>query len=276
MKKLKQLITVLTLFFITSCTTEPYDGKSNVEVISKDSKLFKLLSGVTNKTSYPLQDIVCIDFIYPFTSIIYNSNLESIGTIILVSDNQFSLFLANLPNNQSISISYPISTTLADGTVFTINNNDELKLAIDSCSREDIISYGSSLFGGDENSRCVWKIPYTNDENSKYFGGLFDVNFDHTIIFNFENRDYAGTWIFLYVNDELHININLVGNSTVAQDWNFNEKVLLTENTIIINTQPKQIVLNKSCESTLNYQIGEYGPAGGIVFYDKGYYSLGW
>ncbi|WP_310555002.1 hypothetical protein [Flavobacterium sp.] len=276
MKKLNSLLIAFSLFFIISCTTEPYEGKSNTETIAKDSKLFRLISGVTSKSTDPLQDIVCIDFIYPFTTIIYNSNLENIGTTVLNSDEQFSLFLANFPTNQSISISYPISTTLTDGTIFTVNNNDELKLAIDSCSKEDIIAYGSSLFSGDSEEKCVWKITYTNEGNIKYFGGIFDVNSDNTLVFSFENTNYVGTWIFLFVNDELHININLEGTSEVAQDWNFNKKVELTEDTITIKTEPKTIILNKSCESNASYEISDNGPAGGIVFYDKGIYSSGW
>jgi hypothetical protein len=277
MKKIKQLLVAfLLLFVIISCENEPYDGNKKLDVITKDSKLFKLLSRVSNETSDPLKDIVCIDFIYPFTTILYNSNFENIGTIVITGDIQFSKFLAKLPNGHSIGISYPITTTLADGTVFTVNNNEELKIAIDSCSKEDIIVYSSNLFADNNGKKCIWKIPYTSDGQNKYYGGVFDVNIDNTITFRFQDKNYKGVWNFLFINDELCININLEGNSEVARDWNFNKKVIVTYEKIIIDDKPKKIILNKSCESNIVYRIGEEGPAGGTVFFDKGAYNNGW
>lgn len=276
MKKIKQLLVAFSLLFVISCENEPYDGNKKIDVITKDSKLFKLLSRVSNKTSDPLKDIVCIDIIYPFTTILYNSNIENIGTVAIIGDIEFSEFLGNLPSNQSISISYPISTTLADGTVFTVNSNDELKLAIDSCSRDDIIAYCNDLFSGNDAKKCVWKVPYTIDKQNKYYGGVFEVNIDNTITFRFQDTNYNGVWNFLFVNDELYININLEGNSEVARNWNFNRKVVIAFDKIIIESSSNKIFLKKYCESSVVFQIGDEGPAGGIVFFDKGSYSNGW
>jgi len=283
MKKIK--FSALFLFFVTllsvsSCSdfdlNEPV-GKTS-DVINRDSELYDMLSRVADDGVDPLEQIVCLDFIYPFAVLIYNEDLQVIGTQILVSDVQFSAFLGELPLNQSISISYPISTTLADGTVFSVNSNEELKAALESCSKEDIISYCNALFGGCNCPQevCVWEVLYALDTDNQYTTGLFEASTEGILNFKYNEMNYRGTWVFLFVADKLHININLEGNSEVAQYWNINREVTILGNQIKITNLPKNILLTRSCQATTPYEVGDEGPAGGIVFYDKGTYSNGW
>lgn len=283
-KIFRQLLFIALLFSMFNCTDSDdsmtiADGSviTKENVILKNSELFSLLEKVTTEGTSPLDEIVCIDFIYPFKLNIYNNNLVIIGTKFLTSDTQFSSFLELLPENQSLSISYPISTTLADGTIFKVNNNSELKLAIDSCSREDILLYCNGSFCSSETiTPCVWNVHFTENGNNKYVSGTFFIKNNNSLIFRFNDINYVGNWFFLFINDELHININLEGMSEVAQNWNIDRKIEFVNNSIIIKDLPKNIVLEKSCEEATEYNIGDEGPAGGIVFYDKGFYSLGW
>lgn len=270
----------IILLGITSCGDLDDNKTAGVskDVITKDSELFQLITKVTKEGENPTEHIVCLDFIYPFKVLIYDSNLHEIGSQVLGGDSQFSAFLGSLPENQSISISYPISTTLSDGTVFSVNNNSELKVAIESCSREDIVIYCNSLFGGCNcpEAICVWKIPFTSDGDNKYASGIFESNGDGTLHFNYNGTDYTGTWVFLFVDSKLHMNINLEGTSQVAQDWNMDREIEMINDDIKIKNTPTNIILKKSCQQSIEYEIGTTGPAGGIVFYDKGSYSLGW
>lgn len=273
--KIYQLVSIFSLLFILSCTIEPFESNTKAELITKDSALFQLISSVTTTVEDPLADIVCIDFIYPFEVLVYNSNREVIGKKLLTGDEEFSAFLGQLAIDQAISISYPIATSLADGTIFSINNNAELKMAIDSCSREDIIAYCNGLFSKDDKN-CIWTIPYTENGDNKYTSGVFESNQDGTLRFTFDGNAYLGTWVFLFVNDELHMNINLAGTSTVAQDWNIDRKIILGVDEIELITTSKPIILRQKCETETIYQVGSDEPSGGTVFYDKGSYSLGW
>ena len=271
---------ILILFGFNSCV-DIDDIDTDVvskEVISKDSDLFQLIAKVTKVGDNPTEHIVCLDFIYPFRVLIYDTNRNIVGSKVLIGDNQFSDFLGSLNSDQSISISYPIRTTLADGTVFSVTNNSELKLAIDSCSKEDIINYCSGLFGGCNCSEliCVWKIPYTIVGNNKYATGFFESNGDGTLHFTYNDVTYNGTWVFLFVDNKLHININLEGSSLVAQDWNVDSEIEVTNDEIRIKSTPKNSILRRSCQSKKEYKIGEIGPAKGLVFYDKGNYTSGW
>ncbi len=277
MKNLNILVICLFSIFF-SCVNEPI-GEGLLltsETIKKNSELFNLLRKVSSdEGDNPIEKIVCLDFIYPFKILIYDENLEQIGSQILSSDIQFSAFLGGLPDNQSISISYPIKTTLEDGTVFSVNSNTELKLAIDSCSKEDIIGYCSNLFGNPIGS-CIWKIPYSEGKDNKYASGFFEVDENGNLDFSYNNINYSGTWIFLFVDNKLHLNINLEGTSQVAQNWNKDREIEFLGNEIIIKNNPKNIILKQSCQSITNYTIGATGPAGGLVFYDKGSYTNGW
>lgn len=281
-KHLTKLVSFLLLIFIcNSCKdiddTITYPNAD--DLIQKDSELYELINRVTTDEDDPMTDIVCIDFVYPLNLVLYNSNLERIGAITITGDDNFSAFLGLLSPDQSLSISYPISTTLEDGTEFTVNNNTELKLAIDSCSREDIISYCSGLFCTSSPTivtPCVWKVQYDAIGDNKYLSGYFDVNVDKTINFYYNNQTYSGSWNFLFVNDEYHININLEGTSQVALDWNIDRKVIFTGEEIIIENSTKNIRLKKTCQEATTYNLGSTGPAGGIVFYDKGSYTEGW
>lgn len=276
---MKKIFLVL-LVTLVACQTEPIDPGllSNSEKIKKDSELFILLEKVSSDGDNPIENVVCLDFIYPFKVLIYDENLSQIGSKILTGDNEFSQFLGSLATNESISISYPIGTTLSDGSVFSVNNNSELKLAIDSCSKEDIIAYCNGLFGGCDcsDSICVWKIPYSINGDNSYVSGVFESNGDGTLHFSYNGNSYNGTWIFLFVDDKLHMNINIEGTSQVAQDWNIDRKIDLINEEIVIKNTPKNIILRKKCQVTDEYSIGDTGPAGGVVFYDKGSYSNGW
>jgi len=285
MKKTIHLSKIVMLLFlaITVNSCKDIDDSINIpnaeDLIHKDDELFNLIERVTTEEDDPLQDIVCIDFVYPISLVIYNSTLQPIGSVTIIGDDNFSAFLGVLPADQSLSISYPITTTLADGTEFTVNNNAELKIAIDSCSREDIISYCSGLFSTTTPTAtvpCVWEVSYDSTGDNKYVSGYFDVNLDGTIKFYYGNHMYIGSWVFLFVNDELHMNINLEGTSQVALDWNFDRKIFVGVDEIIIENPPKNIHLKKACQDIETYVIGDEGPAGGIVFYDKGSYSDGW
>ncbi|MDI1257203.1 MAG: hypothetical protein PSV16_14005 [Flavobacterium sp.] len=272
------LLLVFGIFILVANSCTDIDDNLKLvnaeEVIKKDSDLYQILQNVTTTSDDPLVKITCIDFIYPLTLQIYDTDLQVIGTITIVGDDNFSAFLGDLPDNQSISISYPIATTLADGTVFSVANNTELKIAIDNCSKEDIISYCGGLFGG--SPHCVWIVPYFEDADNKYSGGIFDTNNDGTLHFDFDGTTYNGTWTFLYVNNELHININLEGDSDTANYWNIDRRVHFNNDKIIIENFPKNYVLQQKCETLTPYAIGATGPAGGMVFYDKGAYSHGW
>ena len=228
----KKLTLIKILFFVVLLTTSCDESVEPVELVDhsipKDSELFELIKTILYSGDEPVYNTVCIDFVYPIKIFKYNSSFLSAGSTIISSDNQFIDFLENLDPNLNIGISYPIQTSLPDGTIFSINNDQQLLIALKSCSREDIINYCNGAFGNPQGT-CVWEIPYISGGNNEFAGAVFTADITGTIYLHHHNTTYFGTWIFLYLNDELYLNINLSGISDVAQSWNHNYKIIYYE-----------------------------------------------
>jgi hypothetical protein len=273
------LILIVTSIGLQSCFMDN-DDLSNLayeinpkDLIKKDSDLFNLIVMVTNTEGNPLNNIVCIRFSYSFLIFTYDENLEIIGETVISNDSQFNTLLANLPQNHSISLSYPIETTLVDGTPFSITTNEELKEAINACAQDEIIGYCSGLF---LSQQCAWKVPFIDGADNTYASGVFSVNNNTSVTFDFQNNEYTGTWIFFFIEGVLNFNINLAGNSQVAQDWNINFNVDYVDNTLLLTSDTKNYYIKLACEFTDEFELGQKTPLGGIVGYDKGAYEKGW
>jgi hypothetical protein len=167
-----------------------------------------------------------------------------------------------------------------DETTLFINSNQDLLESINTCSQEDIIAYGSSIFISGDNGNnvdCVWKVPYIENNDNKYASSIFYVNSDNEIKLNYYSEELTGNWAFLYLGTQLYLNINIEGNNLISADWNHNFKVLhFDEQRIHLEFQNQERTLSRQCESTIEYEIGQVGPSGGIVAFDKGSYSEGW
>lgn len=277
MKKSGGIIAMLLIgmLFITGCNEENEPADLTRQVIERDGELFGLIESILQRGDDPVENTVCIDFVYPFKLFIYDSESLPIGNIILHGDDEFTAFLSQLPPNQTISISYPIETSLPDGTIFSVNSDEQLKAALESCSREDIIAYCNGAFNN--GITCVWEMTYDQNQTSPFAESIFKANQDGSISLHHRNTDYVGTWVFLYVNNILHLNIHLSGTTYVSQNWNFNYLVTGINSSLLQISSPAGIrTFNKQCSITTAYTIGETGPSGGIVAYDKGEYTNGW
>jgi hypothetical protein len=279
---LRFAVLICIMALLTGCTdwddNEPIGAANPEALITQESSLFELLQRTVNtEDTAPEEQIVCVDFIYPFQLVVYNGDNVAVNTLTMEGDAQFATFLEGLLQEYSVSISYPISTMLDDGTVFTVNNNDELADALNQCINEDIIAGAGSLFSGNGNN-CIWFLDYREAINidNTYAGGFFQANTDGTMHFTYNDITYNGTWTFLLIDNHLQLNIHLEGDSPVAQYWNFSRNVTPGEQYMTLLHASGNIMLSKYCESGTEYQIGQAGPAGGFVFYDKGEYSNGW
>lgn len=277
--KPKQKITYLAPLFLfllsfISCENEP--AEFTKVTLSPKSELFKLMLNTTTLGTNPVGQQVCVDFIYPFAIMVYDSNRNPIQTIQMFNDNQLANLLINLPMSQSVSISYPIETMNAAGVVQSINNDNELLVSLRECSQENIQMYFGAAFCNPAHS--VSKVPYLpNEPDNSYAGATFFMNPDGTITMHHLGQDYVGTWIYIYANLQMYLNINFSGNSTVTQDWNHNYKVLnMNYMTITMEYNNYRYTINKEIIPITSYSIGDPGPHTGIISYDKGDFTYGW
>lgn len=277
MKKLGGIAALLFIgmFCITSCNEEIEPAEISYDVIERNSELFDLIESVLQHGDEPVENAVCIDFVYPFKLFIFDSEGLPTGSVILHGDDEFTQFLGDLSPSETIGISYPIETTLPDGSVFSVNNDDQLKVALESCSREDIIRYCSGILRN--NVTCLWSLSYDQNQDSEFAESVFKANGDGSISLHHRNTDYIGTWIFLYVDNRLHLNIHLNDNNYVTHKWNYDYVVdVLDATTLQITSSAGTRTFTKKCSDPTVYAVGDTGPGGGLIAYDKGEYTNGW
>jgi hypothetical protein len=86
-------------------------------------------------------DIECIDFQYPITISIYNTDFEVIETVTISDDEALYNFIEDLEGGVLASINFPVTMILSDGSTLVVENNTELEAAIeaaeDECDEDD-------------------------------------------------------------------------------------------------------------------------------------------
>jgi len=223
-KSIKSILPIL-LISLWSCNTEivePVLGNPEV-VIKVDSELYDLIERIAGNSDND-EDIVCIDFVYPLTIYTYDADLAFLNSQQISSDTEFSELLSGLDSTYSISVSLPISSTLANGSSVNISSYEELQEAIDNCLEEEFLTYCNERL-----PNCIWEVSYPNPGINVYENAYFEVNENGSVTFHHEDEIYIGTWITLIIEDEVHLNINLDNNSAVAADWNFDWLISLTQ-----------------------------------------------
>lgn len=142
--------------------------------------------------------IECVDFVYPISFSIYNSDFQIIDTVVIENDEELYDFLDELEDNPSggailASLNFPVTLIYADGTTVEVNSNQELEAALnaaeevcddeeeDECEYEDVLedliecSWTVVLFNGDDNLINYDLFFHENGELSISEGGVNDV-----------------------------------------------------------------------------------------------------
>lgn len=209
---------------------------------------------------------------------IFNESGEEVSQETVSGDAMFFLLLDSLEEGYSIGVSFPITSVLDDGSIFEINSLEELQDVIAACReqwQEAIIGQGNQIV-----QECVWEVAIPEDViYSTYIDAVFAAADDGGIIFYHRGVTYNGTWIVYFIEDELHLNINLDNQEEIGLDWNFDWKVD-TYNDIMIelsNDNDDAFILNRECEAgnyctTLTFQECEFEDMPGFSEFDLASY----
>lgn len=281
MKFKSLLFLVLTTCSILSCDNEDLDDNlllvpgDAVNLILNDSELFNLLEDVTQANS----EYTCIQFIYPFTVAVYNENNEEVSQEFVNGDAAFFLLMDNLEEGFSIGVSFPITSVLDDGTSFEVNSLEELQDAIAACReewQEAVVGQSSDVI-----EECVWEVAIPDDlVYSTYIDAVFAAADGGGINFFHRGIAYNGSWIIFFIEDELHLNINLDNQEEIGLDWNFDWKIDSYTSTVIelSNDDGDNFILNRACEpgefcTTFTFQECEFEQEPGFADFDLQSYS---
>lgn len=271
--KFKSLFIVLLLLVTTiSCDNEDVDDNLffTLDLIAKDSELFDLLGDVTENDS----DLTCIEFMYSFTVAIYNNDGQEDTSQVVSNDQEFYQLLESLADGYSIGLSFPITSELEDGSTFEVVTPEELQDVIAACKeefQEEVIGQCSSII-----KECVWEVSIPDDlVYSTYINAVYDVNGDGTVIFYHRGIAYDGNWIIYFIEDELHLNINMDNQEDISLDWNFDWKIDAYSSELIVleNDLGDRFNLVRECEeenycTTLTFTECELDNQPGIANFD--------
>lgn len=145
-------------------------------------------------------EIGCLDFVYPISFFTYNSDQQQTGSIVVNSDIELFSFLQGLGPNDFISLDFPISVILADGSTAEVNSNQQLQTLIADCVANtntdpiDISQFEEDLTTGN------WYVEYffdDYDETDNYAGYEFNFALDGSAQAIKSGITTTGTWALL-------------------------------------------------------------------------------
>ncbi len=153
-------------------------------------------------------DIECIDFQYPISFSVYNTDFEVIDVISVENDRQLYRFIKRVRNSEFLaSLNFPVTMVLADGTEIIVNNNEELQRTIedakDACDEDDDNDYGDDDFTKERLDEylqiCPWVVYEFKRNNQDNTAGYkeYALNFkeDGVVKMRARNGDIlTGIW----------------------------------------------------------------------------------
>lgn len=262
--KISTLLLAFSFILLTSCFSDRDDNLDVAEeqennepvpteqLIAEDSELFTVMESIT--TDYPFEtEMVCVEFIYPFTVIVYDEEGIEVSREVVISDVTFNLVLLGVPEEYFINLSFPITTQINDGTEFEINNKEELLEVIRACIEdlEEVIIGECEGIASDE--ECVWEITLINEEeidlyeNSVFLPPVAGIN-----TYYYRGIAYDSSWIFLFIGNQLYLNIALDDPEEIGtgQFWNFNWRLQLVDEETFLITREGGVgyLLKKVCD----------------------------
>ncbi len=261
---MKKIIYFLPLVFILSfisCEDEPI-GAAEINLDIVDEELFTFLELITDEPFE--QSINCIEFNYSFTVFSFDEKLDLVDTRAVFNNKDFIELLEALPETHSISVNYPISGTLDTGQLIEVNTNEELKNAIKSCSKEERQRRCNNTL-----VECPMKIIAVPGSPNNFEDARFNVNLNGTVELYYNDAIFFGTWITLYIGEDLFLNIDLNDNAKVEAFWDFNWEVgVLTDEQIFISNDIHSVLIEKDCSLPCTpdgYQVCELDTMPGVA-----------
>jgi hypothetical protein len=137
--------------------------------------------------------IECVDFVYPITFFVYNSNQQQTDTVTVNTNFELYQFLSNLDSDDYISVDFPVSV-IVNGEITEVTNNAEL-LDIISNANCDEDPVNTDLV--DTLTSGSWYITYyfdEYDETGNFSGYAFTFNTDNTAQASNGSNVVPGTW----------------------------------------------------------------------------------
>lgn len=197
-------------------------------VITSEQQLEALIEDCVGENEDD-DDIECIDFMYPVSFSIYNTDFQVIDTVTINDDEALHDFLEDLNGPILASLDFPVSLITASGETVVVNSNEELEVAISdadgTCDEDDDYDWNDDDDNCTEENielnlkECLWDI--SDYDNSNLFSDYyidFNVNYEFTVLDENSNAIHDGTWSV--AQDGAVITLNFTTDwEDLAGDW---------------------------------------------------------
>ena len=176
------------------------------------------LNNFINECEEDYDVIECVDFVYPISFSVFNSEFNLIDTVIIENDEALYEFLESLEDDDNaliVSLNYPITLEFANGETLEVTSNEGLAEAIASaeddcedaneydCEEEDIVL---NLV------ECPWDVFLYSNDNLEDLDGPYTFIFSengNVIIEGTSENPYTTTWELNETDNGLELNIAL-------------------------------------------------------------------
>ena len=205
------------------------------------------------------EPIDCIDFKYPISFSIFNTEFQIIDTVVIENDEALYDFMERIENAEVAllaSLNFPVKMIYANGDVVEVQNNHELERAInvaeemcddddDKCDIDDVDEYLLE---------CHWKIHYYNEDDSfRPYDIFFQENGELTIVHENATVAITGLWntsetdagVVLTISDLTQFDEDLSGEWLVVECDDHRFKLVRQNATA--GTDNTRIVLKNHC-----------------------------
>ncbi|MBT8325121.1 MAG: hypothetical protein KJO96_07450 [Winogradskyella sp.] len=207
------------------------------------------------------EDVIeCVDFQYPISFSVFNTEFQVIDTIVIESDQQLYAFLESLDDENAallISLNFPVTLVYANGDTLVVNNNQELSDAIEA-AEEDCDDDDPTLCDEDEIAQnlleCRWEIDDTNFNDFDDLHITFNANGGFVIEGAPGTANVTGNWDL----ETTDIGVKLILSELTAFQEDLGGIWLIVEceeDELEIIKGDLELELDRDCETDFNCEV---------------------
>jgi hypothetical protein len=192
-------------------------------VVTSEPQFDSILANYGDDSSY--RDITCVDFNYPISINIYNSENQVANSIALQNDSQLYNFVDELNDGDIVGIVFPIRLTKSNGQDIVITNNTQLEAAIENAIEDCVVSVPNPSALYDTLTNGSWYVSYFygdgHDETDYYNGYNFTFNPNGTSVAIKASTTVNGQWDIHDESTYKRLDLNFDGSilEELNEDW---------------------------------------------------------
>jgi len=183
-------------------------------VIENEDQLEELIDQCDDEEDNAIE---CIDFVYPISFSVFNSEFTLIETITIENDEALYEFLDDLEDDENaliVSLNYPVTLEYTNGETIEVTSNQELADAIeaagDDCDDEDDECLEEEV--ALNLAECPWEVYLYSNNDFENLDGPYVFTFSedgNMVIEGTGNDPYTTTWELSETDNGLELNIAL-------------------------------------------------------------------